>query len=142
VTPDRVRDRPTIWQVDERVPFRVDDVPPLRRRVVADAERHGLSAEAVASLALVVGELVANAVRHASPLSDGHIAVAWGGDRDSVRFEVTDGGAGSLPRVMAGDPTDTGGRGLMLVRHLAAAWGTDVQPGRTTVWATIRDHAS
>ena len=133
---------PASWRVDERVPFRVDDVPPLRRRIVADAIEHGLSVDAVGALALVVGELVGNAVRHATPLADGHIAVRWGGSPELVRFEVTDGGGGrSHPVVAAADPSGTTGRGLVLVRDLASDWGTVVQPGRTTVWATIENTA-
>lgn len=138
---DDPSETPDPWRVDARVPFCVDDVPPLRRRVVEDAIRHGLTGDAVGALALVVGELVGNAVRHATPLADGHIAVAWGGDRDQVRFEVTDGGGGSQPTVLAGDPTGTTGRGLVLVRDLATDWGTVIAPGRTTVWATIEGSA-
>ena len=41
---------------------------------------------------LVLSELVANSLRHASPLPDGTIRVHWKSKNDVVELEVSDGG--------------------------------------------------
>lgn len=116
----------------------VSRVPTTRRRVVRAAQRHGIGPEASDALAIVVGELVANAVRHARPLPDGNIVVSWGQDGDAIRVEVTDGGASTEPHLVATSPLATTGRGLALVGAYADAWGWSAAPaGRMTVWARI-----
>jgi anti-sigma regulatory factor (Ser/Thr protein kinase) len=89
-------------------------------------------------MVLIVSELFTNAVRHS------------GGDRIDVTMwtaegllyvEITDRGPAEgqpTPRVAAAD--DEGGRGLMLVEHLAARWGSGAaQPGGCghAVWAAL-----
>jgi anti-sigma regulatory factor (Ser/Thr protein kinase) len=116
----------------------VSRVPTTRRRVVRAAQRHGVDPEASDALAIVVGELVANAVRHARPLPDGNIVVSWGQDGDGIRVEVTDGGGSTEPHLVATSPLATSGRGLALVGAYADAWGWSAAPaGRMTVWARI-----
>lgn len=84
-------------------------------------------------VALIVSELVANAVMHAR--TDMSVSVEL--DGDGVRVSVTD-GAATLPRWTPASATATSGRGLLLVRRLSRDWGvTPVTGGGKRVWATV-----
>ena len=84
-------------------------------------------------VALVVTELVANAVRHAGTVLKVRLEI----DRSRVRVEVTDGsdwaGAASAP-----GPLPEHGRGLALVRAIATKHGVKVLKRGKTVWAEFR----
>ena len=124
----------------------------LVREVLDDA---GLDEATRAEIEVVLSEIVGNAVRHARPLcrdsADG-IEVACRllpggtcGDRH-VEVSVTDGGGGPVALMQAAD-SDTSGRGLGLVDHLACEWGVveDLDDFSRTVWATFggpRRHTS
>ena len=93
--------------------------------------------------ALIASELVANAVRHATPLPSGHLAVEWVLDSASYTISVTDGGSSTDVTVRAAAADDVSGRGLMIVAALAEDWGvssTTSERGAetTTVWARGR----
>ncbi|MEU5593295.1 ATP-binding protein [Streptomyces sp. NPDC020298] len=95
------------------------------------------------AIALVVGELAANAVRHGHVSGrDFHLRLyVTEPDRTVVRIEVTDTRAERTPprpeALRAPGPEGTGGRGLVLVAGLASRWGWHARsdgPGKT-VWA-------
>jgi signal transduction histidine kinase len=89
--------------------------------------RHGLSA-AQDEAALLVSELVTNAIRHAN--SDATIAIDLTEER--VRVSVTDYGPG-WPEPH--EPDDRpGGYGLQFVAELADNWGTYRIGDGKTVW--------
>ena len=90
-------------------------------------------------LALVVSELVTNSIVHSRSGRDGGtVTVALIGTPGRVRVEVTDDGGVSLPRLRPVDFAAESGRGLHLVGALAAAWGSDRDPGgTTTTWAEV-----
>lgn len=99
----------------------------------------GLLSDAIA----VTAELVGNAVRHADPLPGGVVRVAWRLRRsprdgaDVVEVRVTDGGAGSLPRVRHAAPDAVDGRGLTIVAALADRWGVERDGLGQSVWAEL-----
>jgi two-component sensor histidine kinase len=84
------------------------------------------------SLALLVTELVSNAIRHG--LAPAELEVTWlaGTARLSVR-------SGGPPFRWRGGPSpwEDGGRGLMLVDAIADRWGTRRSAGRNEVWAEL-----
>lgn len=84
-------------------------------------------------LALLVSELVANAVEHASPPIA--VTVDWDGCR--VRVEVSD-SSSDVPVHRQPAPADAEGRGIWLVDHIASAWGVDRTPEGKTVWFELR----
>lgn len=92
-----------------------DDASCVRRDVrgfledQADAERSDLDAAE-----LVVGELIANAVRHGAPPFG--ICIDWHDDPPILC--VVDRGAGMRPVYPAPDPQSEHGRGLLLVRSI------------------------
>ena len=96
----------------------------VRHDLVDDLAQHNLPADVVDDAALVMSELVGNAVRHGAPLSGGGVRVTWEiGDRD-LHLEVHDGGCGPTGRVSSVPSSYEGGRGLAIVEMLAERWGT------------------
>jgi anti-sigma regulatory factor (Ser/Thr protein kinase) len=110
----------------------------VRRQLVDELARRGFPDALIQDAALLVSELVANAVRYARPLPGGVLKVAWelGGSRLLLR--VTDGGGTDGPHLQDAGPRDTRGRGLAIVEAVAARWGTErVTGSRNTVWAEL-----
>jgi anti-sigma regulatory factor (Ser/Thr protein kinase) len=115
----------------------------------ARVARHRLAAELagvippqlLADVAIVVAELVGNAVRHAQPLPGDVLRVAWrlrpAEAGDVVEVRVTDGGANGLPMIRAVDSDASDGRGLTIVAALADRWGVDRDGLGQSVWAQL-----
>jgi len=107
--------------------------PGRARRFVEDTCRRWRAAELAADAALVISELVTNAVRHAGTevrvaleLRDGRLTVS-----------VHDRGPG-LPHLIPPAERDFGGRGLAIVARLAEAWGVAVaDDGGKAVWCRL-----
>lgn len=96
-----------------------------------------LDREAVADdAALVVSELVTNALLHGGGCRGIDIVAIDGGLRVEVRDES------SVPP-MLGRPSDESltGRGLQLVARLAGRWGTEIEPSGKVVWAELTGQA-
>ncbi|MFC1227605.1 ATP-binding protein [Streptomyces sp. Sce081] len=102
---------------------------------------HPPESDALCAVALVVGELAANAVRHGrTPGRDFRLRLALDTASDLVRVEVTD--AASEKRLPPAPPTSCpegeSGRGLLLVDALSLRWGsTPRRPVGKTVWAEV-----
>ena len=73
---------------------------------------------------LLTSEIVTNAIRHST--NDGHepIAMRIVCFDDRLQVEVIDPGPGFDPTDVSPEPTDLGGRGLMVVDRSASRWGT------------------
>jgi two-component sensor histidine kinase len=112
-----------------------------RQRLISDLA--GLVSAAVLNdAAVVAGELLGNAVRHARALPGGVMRVTWrveGGRSGSasVRLSVIDGGAGQGPTPRPAGPDSVDGRGLAIVSALARAWGVRQTGDGQCVWAEI-----
>jgi two-component sensor histidine kinase len=90
-----------------------------------------------ADAALVVNELVSNAVEHGAPDESGEILVAGTMDDGALLLSVLDEGSGGM---FAAVPfTDDGGqgRGLSIVDALSTSWTID-RSGGTRVTALMR----
>lgn len=111
-------------------------VPSARRYVEQAMNDWGCPSEEVAAVALVTGELAANAVRHAHvPGRPFTVAVTYGGG--GCVIEVTD-PVSAPPRPGAPEPDDERGRGLLLVQALSASFGhRPHEGGGKTVWAAL-----
>ncbi|GAB3206284.1 hypothetical protein GCM10027294_08020 [Marinactinospora endophytica] len=109
----------------------------------------GIGEAKIDDAALIVSELLSNALRHAAPLPPpfptGTVRVCWNivlvpeepAANGWIEISVSDGGAETLPRIARPSLSALGGRGLGIVQHLAAKWGTEVDDSTTTVWAVI-----
>jgi anti-sigma regulatory factor (Ser/Thr protein kinase) len=90
----------------------------------------------LAEVQLLVGELVANSVRHADAPADAVISVRAHVRADVLCLDVVDRGkSGSITR-RAPDLQRGGGFGLNLVETLSRRWGVNRDAG-THVWAEI-----
>ncbi|MFF3502474.1 ATP-binding protein [Streptomyces sp. NPDC003247] len=102
---------------------------------------HPPVSDASCAVALVVGELAANAVRHGRvPGHEAHLRLRLDTATGLVRVEVADAAAGQRPPAAPPEPLPDGesGRGLLLVDALAVRWGTAGRhPVGKTVWAEV-----
>ena len=119
------------------LPYTPSSVAVARRRLTADLASAGIYESAVGDAALVVSELLSNAIRHAAPLPGSTVRVAWTLNDDALRVAVSDAGGGPMPRVTQASPAAPGGRGLGIVETLSARWGVLRDEGETTVWAVL-----
>lgn len=111
---------------------------PVARAAVSDAVRDRVSQETLATLRLLVTEVVSNALRHGPAGRPVDLALVTDGE---VFIEVIDQGHGFRPPQGALDPEVPGGFGLQLVSTLARRWGIE-GPDSTRVWfALARDTA-
>ena len=103
-----------------------------RAAIAAFAENRDLDAATLATLTLLVSEVVTNAVIHPDVEPPGAIRLAARIAKEQIRVEVTDEGSGFTPRPR--DPAQSDrGYGLYLLEQQASAWG--VEPGSgNTVW--------
>ena len=101
--------------------------------------RQGIAPDRCDDGALIVSELVGNALRHGRPRADGTLRVVWSLDGHRLRVEVTDGGGPSRPELRPAAQTRmaVSGRGLAIVDALAEAWGSHTDDHGTTVWAMV-----
>lgn len=120
-----------------RIPWAPSAAPRIRKTLVADLAAREVPGEVVEEAEIVVSELVANAIRHAKPLSDGAIRVHWKVKNNVVEVEVSDGGGPTVPRPAPPTTWAPGGRGLRIVRSLAHEWGVLEDPNGRTVWASV-----
>ncbi len=119
------------------LPYTPSSVAVARRRLAADLATAGIYESAVGDAALVISELLSNAIRHAAPLPGSTVRVAWTLNDDALRVAVSDAGGGPMPRVTQASPAAPGGRGLGIVETLSARWGVLRDDGETTVWAVL-----
>jgi anti-sigma regulatory factor (Ser/Thr protein kinase) len=109
-----------------------------RRRITADLLAAGVFEPAVGDAALVMSELLSNAILHARPLPGRCLQVAWTVDTSRVEIAVTDGGGPARPRVARAALSSLGGRGLGIVEYLSRHWGVRTDGPGTTVWAVVQ----
>lgn len=87
---------------------------------------------------LLVSEVVSNAIQHGGPHEPSEtVGLALETRSDSIRVEVTDGGAGE-PLIGDGALDRLSGRGLLLVQTLANCSGCDRLSVGKTVWFEVR----
>ncbi|MEP6462753.1 MAG: ATP-binding protein [Frankiaceae bacterium] len=119
------------------VPHALSSSPMVRRSLREELLACGTPRDVVEDTALLVAELVGNALRHADPLPDGTISVSWDVGPSALVVSVTDGGATTSPGLRPMHAFETSGRGLPIVEALAVEWGVRRRGGSTTVWATM-----
>jgi anti-sigma regulatory factor (Ser/Thr protein kinase) len=134
------------------LPYTASSVGVARRRLMADLADAGVFETTACDAGLVLSELISNALRHATPLPDASVRVAWRVDGDCLEIAVSDGGGPTVPAVNEPGSSAIGGRGLGIVDRLSLRWGVDTSRrnevgtaedgkadggGETTVWAEL-----
>ena len=112
-------------------------VSTARWQLSRDLRKAGIPGTAVSDAAVVVSELLSNAIVHARPLPGARVLVAWALTGGCVELAVSDGGSRTLPRPAQPSLSSIGGRGLAIVDHLCWRWGVQASDLGTTVWAVL-----
>ena len=112
-------------------------VPSARRALAEELRSAGVLEQAVADAALVVSELVSNAILHAYPLPGERLKVAWVVADGFLEVAVSDGGSATMPHDTHPGVSSVGGRGLAIVTHLCQTWGVRNDEVGLTVWAIL-----
>ncbi|MCO6007408.1 ATP-binding protein [Actinoallomurus purpureus] len=110
----------------------------MRKRLCADLRASGVYEEVADDAAVIISELISNALRHARPLPSGEIRVSWTREGDLIQLAVSDGGSMTEPRRTRAALSSLGGRGLSIVETLSDGWGVSHEDDGTTVWANLR----
>ncbi|MFG2406347.1 ATP-binding protein [Streptomyces brevispora] len=108
---------------------------PLVRKFVRDALIDWACEVPAGDVLLCVSELATNALVHGVPPGRGFRVRLYGeraGGR--LRIEMHDSGDGEIPTARRPAPDAEGGRGLLLVSALAAAWGVGERDPGKVVW--------
>jgi anti-sigma regulatory factor (Ser/Thr protein kinase) len=109
------------------------EAPSLARAAIAGfSEDLEMDAATVATLTLLVSEVVTNAVIHPTLESPADIQLAARITSGMIRVEVTDEGSGFTPKPRDPSQSDRG-YGLYLLEQQASDWGVQGQTGNT-VW--------
>lgn len=106
--------------------------PAAARAVVREAVERGRAGVRIEDVALVVSELVTNAVIHGR----GDITLDVVVGPDAVHVSVEDAGP-EPPTPRAAEPADESGRGLLLVSRIASQWGVRPVDTGKVVWADV-----
>jgi anti-sigma regulatory factor (Ser/Thr protein kinase) len=89
-------------------------------------------------LALLVTELVNNAVLHGGAAAESRVSLKVSLRSGRIRVEVSDSGTGfDAPAHISPDPLAVGGQGLLIVAALSDAWGVLRGPKGCTVWCEV-----
>lgn len=125
------------------LPAAATSVAMARHRLTDELLAVGVFDTAVCDAALVLSELLSNAIRHARPLGGAWLRVAWSVDGESIEVAVTDGGSPTRPRPAHASRSSLGGRGISIIEHLSSTWGVRAEEdGMLTVWAILPARAN
>ena len=119
----------------ENVTLESEPASGRRARAVVTEWLRGIGhPEFAETAALVVAELVANAIKHGGP----HIELDLTESDDAIRIAVFDSDATTRDIApQTPNPNRQHGRGLAMVDQLVTRWGRDDAPNGKTVWAEI-----
>jgi anti-sigma regulatory factor (Ser/Thr protein kinase) len=120
-----------------RLPFKPASVSVARQSLRDWMSDRGAPTEAIEDARVIISELVANSVRHAQPLADGSILVAWCDAGGRVELSVTDGGSDTRPRNVKASSSAVAGRGMAIVEILALRWWSERTASCCTVHAQL-----
>jgi anti-sigma regulatory factor (Ser/Thr protein kinase) len=108
-----------------------------RRALSDELLAAGVADQAISDAALVISELVSNAILHAYPLPGEQLQVAWARYDGWLEIAVSDGGSATMPQAGRPTPSSVSGRGLAIVSHLCQTWGVRTEDVGLTVWAIL-----
>ncbi len=128
---------PSLDPVALVLPFAASSASIARKQLKQWLVELGQPTDVIEDSRLVVSELVGNAVRHARPLADGTVIVAWNRGDTGLDIAVTDGGAPTEPHAVAAASSDLAGRGLTIVQELSSRWWLETSRSRSTVHALV-----
>lgn len=78
---------------------------------------------------IVISEMIANAVSHGVPTSDGTVEITWSISGDLLELSVHDAGEGGSLEPIDFDEDSLSGRGLSIINRVADRWWVDMSKG-------------
>jgi anti-sigma regulatory factor (Ser/Thr protein kinase) len=121
---------------EQRARLAVVGTSPAEARKLVQSVLPDAGHDVRADVELAVGELVTNAVVHATVHHDALIEVVIRRTPDRLRVEVHDGNI-TFPSLHAVDDAVTGGRGLRIVEATTDRWGVEAAPSGKFVWFEV-----
>ncbi|WP_162255484.1 ATP-binding protein [Aeromicrobium sp. Root236] len=100
-----------------------------RTRLAAFLTVNRASAEVIDNALIVISEMIANAVCHGVPTSDGTIEISWAINGTLLELSVYDAGKGGSLKPIDFDEDSLSGRGLSIINRVADRWWVDMSTG-------------
>ena len=119
------------------LPHAPASVVTARWQISTHLHEAGVVRPAIGDAAVVVSELLTNAIMHARPLPGARVLVAWALRERSLEVAVSDGGSMTRPRAAQPSLSSIEGRGLAIVEQLSCRWGVLASDFGLTVWAVL-----
>ena len=112
-----------------RLPF-VGSTPSVARtRLAAFLTVHRAADTVVEDALIVISEMIANAVSHGVPASDGTIEISWSINGVLLELSVCDAGKDASLEPVDFDEDSLSGRGLSIINRVADRWWVDMTTG-------------
>ena len=112
-----------------RLPFVASTPGVARTRLAAFLTVNRASAEVIDDALIVISEMIANAVCHGVPTSDGTIEISWAINGTLLELSVYDAGKGGSLKPIDFDEDSLSGRGLSIINRVADRWWVDMSTG-------------
>ncbi|KQV74711.1 hypothetical protein ASC61_06670 [Aeromicrobium sp. Root344] len=112
-----------------RLPFVASTPGVARTRLAAFLTVNRASAEVIDNALIVISEMIANAVCHGVPTSDGTIEISWAINGTLLELSVYDAGKGGSLKPIDFDEDSLSGRGLSIINRVADRWWVDMSTG-------------
>jgi serine/threonine-protein kinase RsbW len=112
-----------------RLPFAASTPGIARTRLAAFLTVNRASNEVIDDALIVISEMIANAVSHGVPTSDGTIEISWAINGTLLELSVYDAGKGASLKPIDFDEDSLSGRGLSIINRVADRWWVDMSTG-------------
>ncbi|MEJ7634761.1 ATP-binding protein [Aeromicrobium sp.] len=112
-----------------RLPFVASTPGIARTRLAAFLTVNRASNAVIDDALIVISEMIANAVSHGVPTSDGTIEISWAINGTLLELSVHDAGVGGSLKPVDFDEDSLSGRGLSIINRVADRWWVDMSRG-------------
>ncbi|MGA8986804.1 ATP-binding protein [Aeromicrobium sp.] len=112
-----------------RLPFVASTPGIARTRLAAFLTVNRASNEVIDDALIVISEMIANAVSHGVPTSDGTVEISWSISGTLLELSVYDAGVGASLKPIDFDEDSLSGRGLSIINRVADRWWVDMSAG-------------
>ncbi len=112
-----------------RLPFVTSTPGIARTRLAAFLTVNRASNAVIDDALIVISEMIANAVSHGAPTSDGTIEISWAINGRLLELSVYDAGVGGALAPVDFDEDSLSGRGLSIISRVADRWWVDMSKG-------------
>lgn len=112
-----------------RLPFEMSTPSIARTKLAGFLTIHRAPSSVIDDALIVISEMIANAVSHGLPTSDGTVEISWTINGDLLELSVFDAGEGASLKPIDFDEDSLSGRGLSIINRVADRWWVDMSKG-------------